>query len=53
MIGATLEVDMGAHYTIITYNDLWPGDQVPELRPIMEKLRTYTVELLKMLGSAI
>ena len=49
-----MEVDTGARYSIIseaTYKCLWAGDQAPKLMHTNEKLRTYTGELLEILGA--
>ena len=49
-----MEVDTGARYSIIseaTYNGLRSNDQAPKLTYTNENLRTYTGELLKVLGA--
>ena len=48
-----MEVDTGAPASVIseaTYQQLWP-ETPPVLHPSVIKLRTYTVEALKILGS--
>ena len=49
----TMEVDTGASASVIselTYQQLWPKT-LPVLHPSAIKLRTYTGEPLKILGS--
>ena len=49
-----MEVDTGARYSIIsetTYKKSWSNDQAPKLKPTTQKLRTYTGELLEILGA--
>ena len=50
----TMEVDTGATLSVIseeTHNSLWSKDVCPPLRPTLARLKTYTGEQIKVMGT--
>ena len=50
----SMEVDTGAAVSLIsrrTYHSVWPAHHRPQLQPSSAQLRTYSGQLIKVLGA--